>query len=192
MPVLRRPDDHRRNVRRRAPCAFFSADPDQDRHLMIAIAVLPGSQRRSLHFRPRVGPDERCPHNVRIPSSSAALMPRPRLLAIEQARRLRSRAEQCASPDPQTPRPLRPRPQNSHRSRPAKPRPFLPAVSSLRGFRTTAPLRAPRACKGPASEALQYSRRPPVAVGPDPKYRGNLGARRGSRRGFCHPGTMVC
>ena len=47
MSVLRRPDDHRRNVRRRAPCAFFSADPDQDRHLMIAIAVLPASQRRS-------------------------------------------------------------------------------------------------------------------------------------------------
>ncbi len=47
MSMLRRPDDHRRNVRRRAPCAFFTAEPDQDRHLMIAIAVLPASQHRS-------------------------------------------------------------------------------------------------------------------------------------------------
>jgi len=47
MSVLRRPDDHRRIIRRRAPCAFFSADPHLDRHLMIAIAVLPASQRRS-------------------------------------------------------------------------------------------------------------------------------------------------
>ena len=50
---------------------------------------------------------------------------------------------------------LRPRPQNPHRLRPAKPRLFLPAVSSLRGFRTPAPRPAPRACKGPPSETLQ-------------------------------------
>jgi hypothetical protein len=47
MSVLRRPDDRRRNLRRRAPRAFFSADPHQDRHLMIAIAALPTAQRRS-------------------------------------------------------------------------------------------------------------------------------------------------
>ena len=38
---------------------------------------------------------------------------------------------------------IRPRPQNLHRSRPAKPRLFLPAVSSLRGFRTPAPRPVP-------------------------------------------------
>ena len=47
MTVLRRPDYHHRNVRRRAPCAFTSAEPDQDRHFMIAIATLPASQARS-------------------------------------------------------------------------------------------------------------------------------------------------
>ncbi len=39
-------------------------------------------------------------------------------------------------------------------SRPTKQRHFLPAVSSLRGFRTPAPRQAPPACKGPASETL--------------------------------------
>ena len=34
MPMLRRPHDHHRNLRRRAPCAFAIAKPDQDRHLM--------------------------------------------------------------------------------------------------------------------------------------------------------------
>ena len=79
------------------------------------------------------------------------------MLAIDKARRLRSRPEQCAPPAPETQRALRPRPQNPHRSRPTKQRPFLPAVSSLRGFRTPAPRKTPRACKGPASETLQRS-----------------------------------
>ena len=35
MPVLRRPHDHRRDVRRSAPWALTAAEPDQDRHLMI-------------------------------------------------------------------------------------------------------------------------------------------------------------
>src|SRR5271165_3620450 len=43
MPVLRRPDDHHRDVRRRTPCAIATAKPDQDRHLMI-ITALPASQ----------------------------------------------------------------------------------------------------------------------------------------------------
>ena len=47
MPVLRRPDDHRRDVRRRTPRALAIANPHQDRHLMIVIAVLPASQPRS-------------------------------------------------------------------------------------------------------------------------------------------------
>ena len=47
MPVLRRPDDHRRDVRRPTPWALSAAKPDQDRHLMIAIAVFAATQCRS-------------------------------------------------------------------------------------------------------------------------------------------------
>src|SRR5271157_2540005 len=43
MPLLRRPDDHHRNLRRPAPRAFPTTKPDQDRHLMI-ITALPASQ----------------------------------------------------------------------------------------------------------------------------------------------------
>ena len=46
MPALWRPDDHHRNLRRRAPCAFTIAEPDQHRYLMIAVATLPALQRR--------------------------------------------------------------------------------------------------------------------------------------------------
>ena len=42
LPLLWRSDDHRRNLRRRAPRALAIADPDQDRHLMI-IVTLPAS-----------------------------------------------------------------------------------------------------------------------------------------------------
>ncbi len=45
--MLRRPDDHRRDVRGCAPCAIPAAEPDQDRHLM-TVAARPASQRRSL------------------------------------------------------------------------------------------------------------------------------------------------
>ncbi len=45
MPVLRRPDDHRRDLRRSAPWALSAAEPDQDRHLMI-ITAHPASHRR--------------------------------------------------------------------------------------------------------------------------------------------------
>ncbi len=48
MSMLRRPDDHRRDIRRRAARAVFIAEPDQDRHLMIDVALLSASQRRSL------------------------------------------------------------------------------------------------------------------------------------------------
>ena len=61
MPLLRRPDDHHRNLRRRAPCAPAIAEPDQDRHLMTIMARswLPRSarlRRRRLSRRGRVGP----------------------------------------------------------------------------------------------------------------------------------------
>src|SRR6516162_1964723 len=45
MPLLRRANDHRRNVRRSAPRAIAIANPDRDRHLMI-VAALPASQPR--------------------------------------------------------------------------------------------------------------------------------------------------
>ncbi len=47
MPMLRRPDDHHRYVRGRAPCAIAIANPDQNRHLMTVAAHL-ASQPRSL------------------------------------------------------------------------------------------------------------------------------------------------
>ena len=46
LPLLRRPDDHRRDVRRAAPLALAVAEPDQDRHLM-TVAAHPASHRRS-------------------------------------------------------------------------------------------------------------------------------------------------
>ena len=43
--LLRRQDDHRRNLRRHAPRTLTIADPDQDRHLMTAV-TLPAAHRR--------------------------------------------------------------------------------------------------------------------------------------------------
>ena len=46
LPLLRRPDDHRRDVRRAASLAFAVAEPDQDRQLM-TVAPHPAAHRRS-------------------------------------------------------------------------------------------------------------------------------------------------
>ena len=46
LPVLRRPDDRRRDLRRLAPGAVAIPGPDQDRHLM-TVATHPPSHRRS-------------------------------------------------------------------------------------------------------------------------------------------------
>ena len=46
LPVLRRPDDHRRDLRRRAPRAIAIPEPDQDRQLM-TVAPHPAVHRRS-------------------------------------------------------------------------------------------------------------------------------------------------
>ncbi len=73
MSVLRRPDDHRRNVRRRAPCAFTSANPDQDRHLMI-IAALPASNRLSPSPHPRQGRASSRPNSLVIVVSAAKIV----------------------------------------------------------------------------------------------------------------------
>ncbi len=99
----------------------------------------------------------RCPHDLRRLSPTAAPTPAPRILVPEKARRLRSHRQQCAPPTPEAPPALSPRPQNPHRSRPTKQPLFLPAVSSLRGFRTPAPVLAQPSAKGrrpkPFSEA---------------------------------------
>ena len=101
MPLLRRPDDHRRNLRRRAPCALAIADPDQDRHLM-TVAALPASQRRFAFASSRAPEQEtRCPHDVRRPSPSAAPTPR--------RSHPRPRKSPSSSLPPTTPRAIRPR-----------------------------------------------------------------------------------
>ena len=101
MPMLRRPHDHHRNLRRRAPCALAIADPDQDRHLMtrrrasrLAIADL-------LRLRPRAGAGGRCLFTVRRPSLSAALGATPTRPLRNQARR--SRSDRTNSPLPARP-----------------------------------------------------------------------------------------
>ena len=108
MSVLRRPDDHRRNVRRRAPCAFTSANPDQDRHLMI-IAALPASNRLSPSPHPRAGAGGRRPLQVVSPPPTAAPAPGPHILATELARHRRFRRQDCAPPAPAATHASRPR-----------------------------------------------------------------------------------
>ena len=88
MPVLRRPDDHRRNLRRPAPCAIAIAEPDQDRHLM-TVAALPASQRRIAFASSRAPEQERDVLTTSAQSSPdrRAHARRPRILAIKNARR---------------------------------------------------------------------------------------------------------
>jgi hypothetical protein len=79
----------------------------------------------------------------------------PRICTIEQARH-RPSDRRNLRPTASGPTPaLRPRPANPHRSRP--PEPFLPAVSSLGGFRTPAPAPRLHRRKGPASKTLHQS-----------------------------------
>ena len=74
--LLWRSDDHRQNLRRRAPRALAIADPDQDRHLMI-IVTLPASlclspspplarrSRNAMSSRPPQTLSSRCAHTHR-------------------------------------------------------------------------------------------------------------------------------
>jgi hypothetical protein len=73
MSVLRRPHDHRRDIRRRAPRPSFTAEPDQDRHLMIDAALLSASQCRSPSL-PSRAPE----HQGAVINSSAVLLSAPR------------------------------------------------------------------------------------------------------------------
>jgi hypothetical protein len=136
---LWRPDDHRRNLRRRAPRALAIADPDQDRHLMTIVA-LPAAQRRSSS-----SPTTRRSTN---PMSSRP----PQTLSSRRAHTRRSHPRPRKSAPCSlltiTSAAFHPRhhmgdPSATPKSRPAKPRLFLPAVSSLRGFRTPAPRPVP-------------------------------------------------
>ena len=80
------------------------------------------------------------------------------ILAIENASRRRSRRQNRTPPAIAAKHASRPRSPNPHSSRPNKTAPYLPAVSSLGGFRTPAPHRARPSRKGPASETLHLSR----------------------------------
>ena len=108
MPVLRRPDDHHRDVRRSALHALPIANPDQDRHLMI-IAALPASNRLSPSPHPRAGAGGRRPLEVVSPPPTAAPAPGPRILATELARHHRFRRQDCAPPAPAATHASRPR-----------------------------------------------------------------------------------
>ncbi len=108
MPVLRRPDDHHRDVRRSAPRALPLANPDQDRHLMI-IAALPASNRLSPSPHPPAGAGGRRPLEVVSPPPTAAPAPGPRILATELARHHRFRRQDSAPPAPAATHARRPR-----------------------------------------------------------------------------------
>ena len=127
MPLLRGPNDHHRDIRRRAPCTVFIAEPDQDRHLMIDVALLPAAQRRSPS--PPVARRSRKAASSQRPRALSKRRARAghHMRATGQARRLRSHRQHCRPPAHAPTRAICPRPPNLHRSRPTKQRP-----SSLR------------------------------------------------------------
>ena len=89
MPLLWRPNDHRRNLRRRTPLPIATAEPDQDRHLMI-IAALSASQPVSLRLPPPAAAGSRCSHDVasarRIAATKRALSsPATRTTVLDRA-----------------------------------------------------------------------------------------------------------
>ena len=96
LPVLRRPDDHCRNLRRHAPRAPAITDPDQDRHLM-TVAALPAAQRR--FSSPPTARWSRKAMSSQPPQTlSQRRALRPPLASSPKARRLRSRPDQRAPP----------------------------------------------------------------------------------------------
>ena len=108
LPVLRRPDDHRRDVRRRSARTIASAEPDQDRHLMIDVALSSASQPVSSRLQPRLGAGSRRLHTVARPSPTAAPAAAARAILDQKARRLHSRRQLSPPPAPHVPRALRP------------------------------------------------------------------------------------
>ena len=78
LPLLRRPDDHRRDVRRPAPRAIAFPKPDQDRHVMTD-AARPASQCRfpspPAARRSRTATSSRPPHRPLQPPRPSPLHP---------------------------------------------------------------------------------------------------------------------
>ena len=162
MSVLRRPDDHHRNLRRRSPCATATAGPDQDRHLMIIAALSPSQRRFS------------SPPAAR--RSSKAMSPQGRQSFSKRSahtRRSHARPRKRSSswfpptesdpPDPEPPTALHPRPSNPHRSprstSPLPPRGFLLGRLSNAGP-APRPTVLQRACAVKGG-AFQWVRAPP-------------------------------
>jgi hypothetical protein len=157
MSLLRRPDDHRRNIRRRAFFPLAIAEPDQDRHLM-TVAALPATQRLSVSLLAtrRNGP----------PLSSH----RPQTLSRRRAHAGPSYARDRTRSSPTFPsirngclRPPQPHPRSVRdlqipiacaQPNRASSSPRFPPYEAF-GPRPRAQSR--RACKGPASETLQLS-----------------------------------
>ena len=103
LPLLRRPDDHRRDVRRPAPFAFPVAEPDQDRQLM-TVAPLPASQRRSPPPPAARRNRKATPSRGRQSSSERRAHARPAHRRHRKRQRRRSRQERCAPPAPEAAR----------------------------------------------------------------------------------------
>ena len=140
MSMLRRPDDHRRDIRRRAARAVFIAEPDQDRHLMIDVALLSASQRRSLS--PPRAPEQEGDVLTRSPVLLQAPRPRPPLTCSP------SKTLVVFAPTDKTGR-LRP------------PQPRVRSVRDLQiPIARPQPNRAPSSPRFPPYEA--FERRPPV------------------------------
>ena len=136
--MLRRPDDHRRDVRRAAPFAFAIAEPDQDRQLM-TVAPHPASHRRSpsppaarrnTSATPARGRQSSCDRGQRLAPAHRRHRKRPAVAASD---------EDTERPRPPTPRSPAVRDPQIPIGALAKRSPYLPAVSSLGGFRAPAP-----------------------------------------------------
>ena len=159
MPVLRRPDDHRRDLRRRAPCAIAIAEPDQDRHLMIDVAALPASQP-PLAFASSRAPEQEGDALTRSPVLLQAAAPSPAARASSQPKTLAVSA-------PAANYPRHPPPPDATR---ARPRPQIP-IGRAR------PNSAPSSPRFPPWEAFERRphsphHRPARGRRPKPSYEG--------------------
>ena len=161
LPVLRRPDDHRRDVRRPAPCAIAIPKSDQDRHLADRAPRISSLQSRSLSLpaarRTRMAMPSRASPE---PSSAPLLALRPRIGTIKELKlAIVLPIDATFSPPLQDrPRRLHPRPANPHRSRPREP--FLPAAFLLGRLSDACPSASPPPSqRAPASKTLHQLRR---------------------------------
>ena len=158
LPVLRRPDDHRRDVRRPAPCAIAVAEPDQDRHLM-TVATHPASHRRSLSppaaRRNTNAMSARCPQ-----SSSDRCEPAttPRISPTENARRRRLARRTWLPTATHATKTNALQASNPHSSRPPNQPPTSPRFPPWEAFKRRPPPR-PTVAKGRRPKPLRLSAR---------------------------------